>query len=133
MSDKSMNPEVIVANGLATISLNPDGKVSVTMDKATFVGALSDKFVEAQLVACNPILAKERTPLTCLRVCAPVTINPPLPEPCKPIYSCPVHGCMGLGIIPGLPEDIPRFYEKGILTDRDLTAEQLQIIKAIRS
>jgi len=111
MDEKNRLPEVAITKELASISLNPDGRVSITLDKKDFIEAISDAFVGP--VADRPELK-----------CPKNVVAAPKPWVCSKL-------CLYPRIIPTL-RDILTLVDNGVLRKEDLTETQLQVVGQIR-
>jgi len=111
MDVKGKQPEVTITKELASISLNPDGKISITLDKKDFIEAISEAFV-------GPIGERPE-----LAMCLKETLVPK-PWICKKL-------CLYPRVIPDL-RDILTLVDKGVLLKEDFTAAQFQVVGQIR-
>ena len=53
--DEKLKPEVIIKKDFAAISLNQDGKISITMDKDVFIDAIGEVF-KSPLQKCPKLI-----------------------------------------------------------------------------
>jgi len=104
--------EVSIMKKVATVSLNPDGKINIAMEKADFLSSMGVKGTIDRIVECPDKLMEEA---------AAVVI-------CKDKY---VAYCGG-NLFDLTEADIRALYAKGILNARDLTAAQVKAIQSIR-
>jgi len=108
MDPRDKKTEITITEELASISLNPNGKISIEIDKQDFVESITRTFGDfhAELIGCPKkwVAVKIRPDLLCLH----------------------------FRVIPQ-PTDILRIVDQGILAKDDFSPAQLDVINLIRN